>query len=95
MVGAAVGLAAVAASGIVADRIGRRTLLGVSAVMIGAYSGFAPQLLGRGPAGEWIYMLLGFVLLGFTHPATGQRMHFRAEIPPEFRPWLPPALRNG
>ena len=66
MVGAAVGLAAVAASGIVADRIGRRTLLGVSAVMIGAYSGFAPQLLGRGPAGEWIYMLLGFVLLGLS-----------------------------
>ncbi|WP_447412629.1 hypothetical protein, partial [Clostridium perfringens] len=31
LVGAAVGLAAVAASGIVADRIGRRTLLGVSA----------------------------------------------------------------
>ncbi|WP_210357294.1 MFS transporter [Sphingomonas beigongshangi] len=66
MVGAAVGLVAVAASGIVADRIGRRTLLGVSAAMIGAYSGFAPQLLGRGPAGEWVYMLLGFVLLGLS-----------------------------
>lgn len=66
MVGAAVGLVAVAASGIVADRIGRRTLLGISAAMIGAYSGFAPQLLGRGPAGEWVYMLLGFVLLGLS-----------------------------
>ncbi len=66
MVGAVVGLVAVAASGIVADRIGRRTLLGVSAAMIGAYSGFAPQLLGRGPAGEWVYMLLGFVLLGLS-----------------------------
>ena len=66
MVGAAVGLVAVAASGIVADRIGRRTLLGISAAMIGAYSGFAPQLLGRRPAGEWVYMLLGFVLLGLS-----------------------------
>lgn len=33
--------------------------------------------------------------LGFTHPATGQRMKFQAEIPPEFRPWLPPALRRA
>lgn len=66
MVGAAVGLAAVAASGAIADRIGRRTLLGVSAAMIGAYSGFAPQLLGRGPGGEWVYMILGFILLGLS-----------------------------
>jgi MFS family permease len=66
MVGAAVGLLAVAASGAIADRIGRRMLLGVSAAMIGAYSGFAPQLLDRGPAGEWTYMILGFVLLGLS-----------------------------
>jgi MFS family permease len=66
MVGAVVGLAAVAASGPIADRIGRRTLLGVSAAMVGAYSGFAPQLLGRGPGGEWVYMILGFILLGIA-----------------------------
>ena len=66
MVGAVVGLLAVAASGTIADRIGRRTLLGVSAALIGAYSGFAPQLLGRGPSGEWVYMILGFVLLGIS-----------------------------
>ncbi len=28
--------------------------------------------------------------LGFTHPATGQRLAFTAPVPPEFRPWLPP-----
>jgi len=28
--------------------------------------------------------------LGFTHPATGRRLHFTAPVPPEFRPWLPP-----
>ncbi|WP_019834343.1 MFS transporter [Sphingomonas sp. PR090111-T3T-6A] len=66
MVGAAVGLLAVTLSGAIADKVGRRTLLGSSAVLIGAYSGFAPQLLGRGTAGEWAYMMLGFVLLGLS-----------------------------
>lgn len=66
LVGAAVGLLAVALSGLVADRIGGRTVLGVSAVLIGAYSGFAPQLLDRGPVGEWTYVLLGFGLLGLA-----------------------------
>ncbi len=28
-------------------------------------------------------------LLGFTHPATGERMTFQAPIPEEFHPWLP------
>jgi len=64
MVGAVVGLLAVIASGPIADRIGRRMLLGASAVLIGAYSGFAPQLLGHGRTGEIIYMMLGFLLLG-------------------------------
>ena len=41
-------------------------VLGVSAVLIGAYSGFAPQLLGAGEVGEAIYMLSGFVLLGLA-----------------------------
>lgn len=66
LVGAAVGLVAVALSGILADRVGRRTLLGVSAVLIAVFSIFAPRLLGQGPAGEWIYMILGFVLLGLS-----------------------------
>ena len=41
-------------------------MLGVSAALIAAYRGFAPQLLGRGAAGEWTYMMLGFVLLGLS-----------------------------
>ena len=65
-VGAIVCLAAVVASGVIADRVGRRALLGVSAVLIGAYSGFAPQLLNAGPVGEVFYMLVGFVLLGLA-----------------------------
>ena len=66
LVSAVVGLVAIVLSGVVADRVGRRTLLGVSAALIGVYAAFAPQLLGHGPAGEWTYMLLGFVLLGLS-----------------------------
>ena len=66
MIGAVTGVLAMLASGILADRMGRRTVLAVSAVLIGAYSGFAPQLLNAGPAGEAVYMLLGFVLLGLA-----------------------------
>lgn len=64
MLGAAIGVVAIMASGVLADRYGRRTVLGVSAALIGAYSGFAPQLLDKGGAAEIAYMLLGFILLG-------------------------------
>ena len=66
LVGAAVGLVAVVLSGVLADRIGGRTVLGLSAVLIAAYSGFAPGLLDEGRAGEWAYVLLGFALLGLA-----------------------------
>ncbi|MDO9412681.1 MAG: MFS transporter [Pseudolabrys sp.] len=66
MVGAAVGVLAILASGILADVYGRRYVLGVSAALIGAYSGFAPQLLAQGELGEVAFMILGFVLLGLA-----------------------------
>ena len=66
LVGAGVGILAMMGSGVLADRIGRRALLAVSAVMIGAYSGFAPQLLNAGTVGETTYMLVGFALLGLA-----------------------------
>ena len=64
--GAMVCVLAMLASGVIADRVGRRAVLGVSAVLIGAYSGFAPQLLGAGQFGEAAYMFGGFVLLGLA-----------------------------
>jgi len=64
--GAIVFALALLASGFIADRVGRRAVLGVSAILIGAYSGFAPQLLGAGQLGEAVYMLGGFVLLGLA-----------------------------
>jgi MFS family permease len=65
-VSAAFGVAAIVASGWIADRTGRRTLLAITAGMIAAFSGFAPQLLGGGEIGETIFMVLGFVLLGLS-----------------------------
>lgn len=65
-VSAALGVVAIIASGYLADRVGRRTLLGFTAAAIAAFSGFAPQLLGAGEAGEIAFMLLGFTLLGFS-----------------------------
>lgn len=60
------GLIAVLVSGTIADRIGRRTLLGGSAVAIAVFSGFAPQLLAGGIVGEGIFMVLAFTLLGIS-----------------------------
>ncbi len=66
IVGGAVGVLAVLASGLIADRVGRRYLLGASAAGIAVFSGFAPQLLDGGDVGEVIFMVLGFALLGIA-----------------------------
>ncbi|AJP70601.1 MFS transporter [Sphingomonas hengshuiensis] len=65
-VAAAVGVGAIIVSGLLADRLGRRTVLGFTAAAIAAFSGFAPQLLDAGEVGESAFMLLGFVLLGLS-----------------------------
>ena len=64
--GGVVGLLAVVASGLIADRVGRRSLLGYTAAAIAAFSGFAPQLLNGGAGGEIVFMVGGFVLLGLA-----------------------------
>jgi 23S rRNA pseudouridine1911/1915/1917 synthase len=38
-------------------------------------------------------LMLHALRLGFTHPATGERMTFTAPVPPEFKPWLPEAFQ--
>jgi MFS family permease len=65
-VAAGFGVLAIVASGHLADRFGRRRVLGASAVAIAAFSGFAPQLLDAGPVGETAFMLVGFILLGIS-----------------------------
>ncbi|MGK6320493.1 MFS transporter [Sphingomonas sp. DT-204] len=66
IVAAFCGLAAIVVSGLLADRIGRRSLLGYTAAAIAVFSGFAPQLLAAGPGGEAVFMVLGFILLGLS-----------------------------
>lgn len=63
---AVVGVGAIVASGLLADRIGRRSLLGYTAAAIAAFSGFAPQFLAAGPGGEVFFMVTGFILLGLS-----------------------------
>ncbi|HVF92950.1 MAG TPA: MFS transporter [Sphingomonas sp.] len=64
IVGGIVGVLAVIASGLIADRVGRRYVLGASAAGIAVFSGFAPQLLDGGELGEVVFMVAGFALLG-------------------------------
>jgi len=66
MAGAAFGVFAIMASGLLANIVGRRAVLGVSAALIGVYSGFAPQLLNAGSIGETFYLIVGWVLLGLA-----------------------------
>ena len=66
MVGAVVGLVGIVASGVIADLIGRRRLLGISAGLIAVFSFFAPSLLGRGLSGDTLFMLVGFAILGLS-----------------------------
>ncbi len=63
---ALVGLATIIASGWIADRIGRRRLLGLSAVGIALFSALAPGLLDLSGTGDIVFMVVGFALLGLT-----------------------------
>lgn len=65
--GAFLAALAIMLSGRLADRIGRRRLLGGMAVLIGLFSLAAPWLLGGGEAGSNAFLLIGFVLLGLSY----------------------------
>jgi MFS family permease len=67
IIGAGVGILGTIASGLIADRIGRRTTLGLLACLIGIFSLFAPWLLDGGPAAQDAFILIGFALLGVSY----------------------------
>lgn len=67
MVGAVFGAIGIVASGLIADRIGRRFTLGGLAAMIAVFSGFAPTLLDGGRIGQDIFIVLGFAILGLSY----------------------------
>ncbi|RXZ36754.1 MFS transporter [Oxalobacteraceae bacterium CAVE-383] len=67
IVGAGFGILGTIASGLIADRIGRRTTLGLLACLIGVFGLFTPWLLDGGPAAQDAFILIGFALLGVSY----------------------------
>ncbi|CAM3729314.1 MFS transporter [Roseateles saccharophilus] len=67
LLGAFFGAAAMPMSGLIADKIGRRSYLGTLAVAIGVFALFAPVMLGGGKPGQAAFILVGFVLLGLSY----------------------------
>jgi MFS family permease len=67
MIGAVLAAFGVVASGLIADRFGRRTTLGTLACLIALFSGFVPTLMNGGDRGQDIFILLGFSLLGLSY----------------------------
>ncbi|GAB2470674.1 MFS transporter [Comamonas humi] len=65
--GACCAAVAIAASGWIADRFGRRNTLGVMAVLIGLFSLATPMLLSSGTSGNNVFIILGFILLGLSY----------------------------
>ncbi|KQT87141.1 MFS transporter [Aurantimonas sp. Leaf443] len=66
--GAALFLVCTILSGVVADRIGRRVLLGIGAVAIAVFAIAIPFVLGSGRSeGQTAFVYIGFALLGFSH----------------------------
>ncbi|MBB3220179.1 MFS transporter [Pseudoduganella umbonata] len=65
--GAGVALLATIASGVIADRFGRRTTLGTLAALIAVFSGFVPTLMQGGDSGQNIFIIVGFALLGLSY----------------------------
>ncbi|AOG22202.1 MFS transporter [Acidovorax sp. RAC01] len=67
IVGAFLAAGAIMVSGWLSDRVGRRTLLGSMAVLIGVFSLMVPWLLDAGTVGNNIFLISGFVLLGLSY----------------------------
>jgi len=83
IIGAFVALPCMILSGRVANRFGRRTTLAVGGVLIAVYSGWTALLLAGGTANSYVFIILGYALLGFTlaQAAGAVSSNFR----PEFR----------
>ena len=67
VIGGALAAAAIIISGMIADRMGRRRTLALTAVLIAVFSGYAPTLLGGGTVGQDAFILIGFTILGLAY----------------------------
>ena len=67
MLGACAAFVSMLASGLIADRFGRRMTLGALAILIACFSELAPYLMGGGDTFKQnAFVLVGFVLLGLS-----------------------------
>ena len=67
ILGALIAIPCMLISGRLADRLGRRVTLGLFAAAIAVYSGWTAVLLSGGTFGSYLFILIGFALLGFSH----------------------------
>jgi MFS family permease len=67
VIGAALAAIGIVASGLIADRFGRRTTLAVLACLIAVFSAFLPTLMNGGEFGHNVFILVGFGLLGLSY----------------------------
>lgn len=58
-------------SGVVSDKIGRRKLIGIAAALIAIFSFIAPILLASGDIGRYLFVVIGFALLGLSFGQSG------------------------
>jgi MFS family permease len=82
IIGALVAVPCMLLSGIIADRFGRRTTLAVCGVLIAVYSGWTALMLSGGTLQAYLFILVGFALLGFSHAQAAGAVNsgFRSEF---------------
>jgi MFS family permease len=83
MLGAVLAIVGVILSGVIADRLGRRTTLGTLAFLIAIFSISVPKLMGSGEFEENLFILLGFFLLGLSYGQAAGAV--TANFPSRFR----------
>lgn len=83
MLAGLLGAGGAVASGLIADRLGRRTTLALFATLIAVFSGFAPTLLDGGALGQDVFILLGFTLLGLSYGQAAGALN--ASFEPRYR----------
>lgn len=83
IVGAFVAMPCMFISGKVANHFGRRTTLAVGGLLIAIYSGWTALLLSGGVVNSYLFVIVGYALLGFTHAQAAGAVS--ANFRPEFR----------
>lgn len=82
IIGALVAIPCMLLSGWIADRFGRRVTLAVCGLLIAIYSGWTALMLSGGTVQGYLFILVGFALLGFSHAQAAGAVNssFRSEF---------------